>query len=219
MATPIPWKELEHLWNDGRMSPIKALNGQTPKKSEIFNAYKQCSYGGVRVVILGQDPYPFPGVANGLAFDCSNSNYVQLQPSLDSIFDACERENVDFNQRVKSLSHLPPQGVLLLNSALTVQKNSPMSHQDMWRFFIEETINVINQKDDIVWLLYGNVAKSFKGLINKKHKIFESVHPVADTYRMEQPPRFYTWFNETNAYLNKKGYPMITWFEPSKIPF
>ena len=78
---------------------------------------------------------------------------------------------------------------------------------------------MINQKDDIVWLLYGNVAKSFKGLINKKHKIFESVHPVADTYRMEQPPRFYTWFNETNAYLNKKGYPMITWFEPSKIPF
>lgn len=219
MKTPIPWPELSHLWSDERMFPIKVLKAHTPTKKDVFRAYKDCPFDRVKVVVLGQDPYPFPKVANGLAFDCSNSNYVQLQPSLDSIYDACERENVDFGTRSKSLSHLPSQGVLLLNSALTCIPNRPGSHQELWRFFIEKTIDVVNKKDFVVWLLYGNIAKSFKHLINKQHKVFESVHPVADTYAVDSPPRFYTWFNETNKELLKRTHDPIMWFEPSKLPF
>lgn len=218
MKSPIPWENLQHLWSDDRMTPIKNLKGQLPEKKDIFRAYKECPFERVKVVILGQDPYPFPGIANGLAFDCSNSSYHQLQPSLESIYDACERENVDFKERSSSLAHLPPQGVLLLNSALSCFPNLPGSHTDLWRFFIEETIHVLNEKEYMVWLLYGGVAKSFKPLINKQHKIFESVHPVADAYSAD-PPRFYTWFNETNKYFLSKGIFPIIWFEPSDLPF
>lgn len=213
---PIPWPNLQHLWDDPRMTPIKQLKGQQPLKKDIFKAFSETPYDRVEVVIIGQDPYPFPGIANGLAFDCSQSLYHQLQPSLDSIYDACEREGIIFDQRSPSLAHLPPQGVLLLNSALTVAPNTPGSHQELWRFFMNEVVRVLSKKEDLVWILYGGHAKSFKKLINPEHKIFESVHPVADAYGSGEP-RFYTWFKETNKYLVEKGKLDILWFD--YLPF
>jgi uracil-DNA glycosylase len=207
MTNPIPWNNLKYLWDTDDMIAIKNITNQTPNKKDIFKAYSECPYDQVKVVIIGQDPYSRKGVANGLAFDCSNSDYHFLQPSLESIYLAAKREDIDVDMKA-DLSYLAKQGVLLLNSALTVRIDDPGSHQDMWKFFILATIEELNKKDNLVFLLYGNAAKAFKPHI--KHKVFESCHPVADVYSFSSP-KFYTHWNETNEFLISTNQETIIW--------
>ena len=146
-----------------------------PKGSLIFSALNNCKFNDVKLVILGQDPYHNPDQANGLAFSVPEN--VNHPPSLINIFKEIEQ---DLNVKYPLSGDLMlwvKQGVLLLNSTLTVRKNRPGSHQNMgWEDFTNEIINLIStEKNNIVFFLWGNYAKRKSKFIDQiKHIIFRS---------------------------------------------
>ena len=149
-----------------------------PPKSYILRALSLTDYDDVKVVILGQDPYHGTGEANGLAFAVNNG--VKLPPSLKNIY---KELNSDLNIPISDKGDLTcwaKEGVLLLNSVLTVEKDKPASHKNLgWENFTDAIIKKINEKDTpVVFILWGNFAKSKKSLItNPKHLVLESSHP------------------------------------------
>ena len=149
-----------------------------PPKSYILRALSLTDYDDVKVVILGQDPYHGTGEANGLAFAVNNG--VKLPPSLKNIY---KELNSDLNIPISDKGDLTcwaKEGVLLLNSVLTVEKDKPASHKNLgWENFTDAIIKKINEKDTpVVFILWGNFARSKKSLItNPKHLVLEATHP------------------------------------------
>ena len=148
-----------------------------PKKSEVFNAIKLTPYKDVKVVIVGQDPYHGVGEAHGLSFSVL---CPKLPPSLQNIYKELY-DDLGINiSKSGNLTCWAKEGVLLLNSVLTVEKDKPASHKDLgWQMVTDNIIKALENKDDvIVYILWGNFAKSKKELItNPKHYIIESTHP------------------------------------------
>lgn len=150
-----------------------------PKGSDIFNAFEKCPFDQVKVVILGQDPYPTPGHAHGLCF--SVAEHVKPIPkSLQNIFKEIQSDlNIPFPQN-GNLERWAEQGVFMLNATLTVKAGEPNSHQKFgWEKFTDEVIRKISsQKSGVVFLLWGANAIKKAELIDKsKHTILTSVHP------------------------------------------
>ena len=181
-----------------------------PKKGEIFNAFRFTSYKDTKVVILGQDPYHGENQAEGLSF--SVKNCVRKPPSLQNIF---KELNDDLNIPFPTNNSLIPwarEGVLLLNTVLTVESKKPASHKSKgWETFTDEVIKILNQKDTpIVFILWGSFAKSKKELItNKIHYVVESAHPSPYSARngfFGSKP-----FSKTNNFLKSKGLKEIDW--------
>lgn len=149
-----------------------------PKQEDVFNAFKYTDYNNVKVVIIGQDPYHEVGQAHGLAF--SVQNVTKLPPSLKNIF---KELNNDLNvNKVYSgdLTSWAKQGVLLLNNVLTVREHVANSHKNKgWEIFTSNIIKYLNQREQtIIFVLWGNDAKTKKELItNKNHIILEAAHP------------------------------------------
>jgi len=149
-----------------------------PEKKNILNALVKTDYNDVSVVILGQDPYHGEGEANGLSFSVNDG--VKLPPSLKNIY---KELNDDLHIPISSSGNLEKwarQGVLLLNSVLTVEKDRPASHKNIgWEKFSDAIILALDKKQDpIVFILWGNFARSKKSLIkNSNHLIIESAHP------------------------------------------
>ena len=149
-----------------------------PKGSLIFSALNNCVFDKVKLVILGQDPYHNPNQANGLAFSVPEN--ITHPPSLVNIFKEIQQDLNTSYPASGDLMNWVNQGVLLLNSTLTVRKNSPGSHQNKgWEDFTDEIINMISlKKKNIVFLLWGNYAKKKSKLIDQnKHLILRSGHP------------------------------------------
>ncbi len=149
-----------------------------PKGSLIFSALNNCVFDKVKLVILGQDPYHNPNQANGLAFSVPEN--ITHPPSLVNIFKEIQQDLNTGYPSSGDLMNWVNQGVLLLNSTLTVRKNSPGSHQNKgWEDFTDEIINMISlKKKNIVFLLWGNYAKKKSKLIDQnKHLILRSGHP------------------------------------------
>lgn len=180
-----------------------------PKYDDIFNALKYTDYDDVRVVILGQDPYHGEGEAHGFSFSVLDG--VKRPPSLVNIFKELESD-VGYNRVSNNLSCWASQGVLLLNSILTVEKDKPLSHSGKgWEIFTDFIISKLNERDKpIVFILWGGYARSKKKLItNKNHYIIESVHPSPlSCYRgfFGSKP-----FSRTNEFLIKNGLSKIDW--------
>lgn len=149
-----------------------------PKKNEIFNAFRYTPYEKVKVVILGQDPYHGYQQAQGLSFSVHDG--IPKPPSLQNIF---KELHDDIGCPIPTTSSLIPwadQGVLLLNSVLTVEANKAASHKGRgWEIFTDEVISILNNKDTpVVFILWGGYARSKKKLItNPLHYIVESAHP------------------------------------------
>ena len=148
-----------------------------PEYKNIFNALKLTDYDEVKVVILGQDPYHGEGEAHGLSFSVREG--IKMPPSLLNIFKelyndlGIKRTNTDLTDWAK-------EGVLLLNSIMTVVKDTPLSHKNKgWEIFTDTVISKLNEREEpVIFLLWGSFARSKKELItNKRHKIIESVHP------------------------------------------
>lgn len=181
-----------------------------PKMSEIFNAFTKTSYDNVKVVILGQDPYHGEGEAEGLSFSVKIG--IQKPPSLINIFSELKDDLGISPPNHGSLVHWANQGVLLLNSTLTVVKDTPKSHSNKgWETFTDEVIKLINKKETpVVFILWGSDARSKKYLINnKKHLIIESAHPSPlSAYRgfFGSKP-----FSKTNDFLIKNNIEPIDW--------
>lgn len=191
----------------------KEYNNKTifPPKNEIFNAFRHTPYKNVKVVILGQDPYHGINQAQGLSFSVRNG--IPKPPSLQNIFKELKS---DLNIEIPKTSSLLPwadQGVLLLNSVLTVEENQAASHKGKgWEIFTDQVISLLNQKKEpIVFILWGGYARAKKKLItNPDHFIVESAHPsplsVYHGFFGSKP------FSKTNAYLESRGIKPIDWY-------
>lgn len=182
-----------------------------PNMYDIFNALKATSYSDVKVVILGQDPYHNPGQAHGMSFSVKEG--ITPPPSLLNIYEEISNEfGYEMPKDYGYLMSWANQGVLLLNTVLTVRENQPQSHKTCgWEIFTDRIIELLNEKDSpIVFLLWGSNAKSKKALItNKNHLILEAVHPSPlSAYR-----GFFGCghFRKANEFLSSKGLKTIDW--------
>lgn len=180
-----------------------------PIKQEVFNAIKLTPYKNVKVVIVGQDPYHGVGEAHGLSFSVLCE---KLPPSLKNIYKEMYDDLGIMPSKSGNLTCWANEGVLLLNSVLTVKKDSPASHKNLgWQSFTDEIIRRIEKKDDVVvYILWGNFAKSKKELItNPKHFVIESAHPSPFSARYgffgSKP------FSKTNKILTDNGCKPIDW--------
>lgn len=180
------WQELlkDELNSQNFANIVKFLNSQTaviyPPKDLIFNAFNLCKIENLKVIIVAQDPYHNPQEAMGLAFSVPQG--VRIPPSLKNIFkELIDDINSDILvNRSSDLSDWARQGVLLLNSALTVEKNRPVSHAKIgWQGFINGVIKIINLRfNHCVFMLWGNHAKALSSLIDpNSHLILQAAHP------------------------------------------
>ena len=180
-----------------------------PKKEEIFNALKYTNYEDVKVVILGQDPYHGENEAHGFCFSVRNA--VRRPPSLNNILKELY-DDLKIVRKENELTSWAEQGVLLLNSVLTVVKDTPLSHRGIgWEEFTDSIIKKINEKDStVVYILWGSYASSKKYLItNPKHYVIESAHPSplsANKGFFGSKP-----FSKTNEILIKNNIKPINW--------
>lgn len=180
-----------------------------PEYKNIFNALRYTDYDEVKVVILGQDPYHGDREAHGLSFSVQEG--VPMPPSLQNIFKELE-DDLGIKRTTSDLTDWAKKGVLLLNSIMTVVRNSPLSHKEKgWETFTDNIIRKLNERETpIVFILWGSYARSKKALItNPKHKIIESVHPSPlSAYRgfFGSKP-----FSKTNIFLEQVGMKGIDW--------
>lgn len=148
-----------------------------PAYANIFNALRYTDYDQVKVVILGQDPYHGDNEAHGLSFSVQEG--VRRPPSLQNIFKELESD-LGIKRDHTNLIGWAEQGVLLLNSIMTVERNKPLSHKDKgWEIFTDYIIQSLNQrKEPVIFVLWGSYARSKKVYItNPQHYIVECVHP------------------------------------------
>lgn len=174
-----------------------------PPRKDIFNAFNLTTPQNVKVVIIGQDPYHGYGQANGLCFSVKKG--AKIPPSLRNIFKELE---YDIGCEIPihgDLSHWASQGVLLLNTILTVEGKQASSHQGIgWEEFTDKVIQTISDnKEKVVFILWGNYARKKKYLIDsKKHLIIESPHPAAEIYAGGKAGFFGSKpFSRANKYL------------------
>lgn len=150
-----------------------------PKKNDIFKALTLTNNIKIKIVILGQDPYHTKGMANGLAFSVNKG--MKIPPSLKNIYkELTSSLNVETDINNINLENWAKQGVLLLNTSLTVVEGKPNSHKNIgWTNFTNKIITIVNnQSSPSVFMLWGNNAKNKDSLItNKKHMVLKSVHP------------------------------------------
>ena len=181
-----------------------------PPGKEIFRAFDFCPFEGIKVVIIGQDPYHGPGQANGLCFSVRDG--VRMPPSLVNIFKEVKR---DLGKGIPSSGNLErwaSQGVLLLNATLTVRASSPGSHQNKgWEAFTDEVIRkVSDEKSGIVFLLWGAYAQKKGEIINRtKHCVLMSAHP--SPFSADRGFFGNKHFSKANEYLKSKGLKEIDW--------
>lgn len=181
-----------------------------PAGSQIFNAFDQCPFDKVKVVIIGQDPYHGPGQAHGLCFSVNDG--VPFPPSLLNIFKEIERDlGIPYPQS-GNLTRWAQQGVLLLNATLTVEAHKAGSHQGKgWETFTDAAIRKLaTEKQNIVFMLWGSYAQQKGAMIDaSKHLVLKSVHP--------SPLSAYRGFigcghfSQANQFLEAKGLDKINW--------
>lgn len=184
-----------------------------PKGKNIFKAFELTPFDKVRVVILGQDPYHGPGQAQGLAFSVPPG--LKIPPSLINIFKELKSDlNID-PARHGCLESWAKQGVLLLNSVLTVECHQAASHQGQgWEQLTDSVIEILNKKSNpIVFVLWGSYAQRKGAIIDEqKHLVIKSVHPsplAAHRGFFGSKP-----FSKINLFLDSKGYTPIQWQLP-----
>jgi len=179
-----------------------------PKLENIFNAFKYCSFEKTKVVIFGQDPYFQPGVANGLAFSVNRDQVIPS--SLRNIYKEIKNDLGAVSNFDGDLRPWSRQGVLLLNSALTVEDNKPGSHSDIgWNDFIFDVIDSLNKKGKVVFMLWGNNAKKYLDRIDNANLVLTTSHPSPlSAYR-----GFFgcKHFSKCNKYLKQNNRKPIDW--------
>ncbi|SFI10234.1 uracil-DNA glycosylase [Halpernia frigidisoli] len=211
------WKEVlspikesiyfENLWETVKSEYAKSPCFPPPK--QIFRALELTSFDDVKVVILGQDPYHNDFQANGLCFSVSES--VAIPPSLKNIFIELEND-LRIKRTKKELDDWAKQGVLLLNSTLTVRAHEANSHQKLdWEKFTDFIIREISdKKENVVFVLWGSFAQKKAVLIDEsKHLILKAVHPSPlSSYRgfFGSAP-----FSKINVYLKENNKNIISW--------
>lgn len=181
-----------------------------PDANDIFNAFDFTPLGEVKVVILGQDPYHGPGQAHGLCFSVKPD--VEIPPSLVNIYQELQEDLGCYIPNNGYLKKWAEQGVMLLNTVLTVRAHQANSHRGIgWEEFTDAAIKILAEQDrPMVFILWGRPAQMKKPMLtNPKHLILEAPHPSPlSAYRgfFGSKP-----FSKTNEYLKENGLEPIDW--------
>jgi len=210
-------KELHHILDTPEIRQLYArvlkeyeTHTVYPSKENLFSAFNLCLPEDVRVVILGQDPYHTPHAANGMAFSKS-VNCAKMPPSLGNIikevtdcFGGCSVIDGDLTPWAR-------QGVLLLNTCLTVRAHQALSHKDIgWEDFTRAVIGHLGKKGDIAFVLWGSHAKKYKEVIDAQSNfILESTHP--SPFSAHYGFLGCRHFSKINEWLGSKGKKPIKW--------
>lgn len=186
-----------------------------PMQGDVFKAFKLCPYDDLKVVMLGQDPYPQKGVATGLLF--GNKKEVDeenLSPSLQIVKEAAinleiPHKSIIFDQTLESWAK---QGILMINTALTVEMNRIGSHVMLWRPFVANLLKKLSENETgIIYVLFGKQAQTFKPYINKQFNIIlEENHPAY--FARTETKMSSTVFNQISKLTKDKYGIPITWY-------
>ncbi len=217
--------KLEDSWNqkigdelnkDYFKSLIKFLNNELdqgkviyPHGCDIFNAFESTPYNKVKAIIIGQDPYHGEGQAHGLCFSVRPE--IKTPPSLKNIY---KEMNTDLGIEPHHNGYLQSwaeQGVLMLNSVLTVEQKKPASHRKKgWEQFTDKVIETLNtEKENLVFILWGNDAKKKAEIVDRnKHLVLESAHPSPFSFKKFLGCKH---FSKTNHYLESHNISEIDW--------
>jgi uracil-DNA glycosylase len=187
-----------------------------PPEDKIFNALNLCPFDKVKVVIMGQDPYFNPGQAMGLSFSVPEG--VQLPPSLKTLYRALGINLNGINQPSGDLTRWAEQGVLLLNTVLTVREKQVNSHRKYkWRLFTDAVVKALNkEREHIVFMLWGRIAQRKERLVdvdNDRHMVLKAVHPAARRYGGWDGEDHFTCCNN---YLDEHKIATIDWMVVSE---
>lgn len=183
-----------------------------PDAEVAFSAFKASPYDTTKVVIIGQDPY-HDGSAHGLAF----STYNKLTPSLRVILKTMSEELGMQFFRHTNLTDIAQQGILLLNTALSVERKKPGSHLHIWQEFTEYVLSKLYEKAYLVWMLWGNSAIEI-AKPPKNHSVLSTVHPAAVVYNSSNV--FNPQFKVCNTLLKEHGLTTIEWYtQDDDLPF
>jgi uracil-DNA glycosylase len=185
----------------------------TPPLKHVFRAFEQCPEKDLKIVIIGQDPYPHFGVADGIAFSCSLTGTPQ--PSLKNMFDAIEETVFQGypSHQDPDLTRWANQGVLLLNTALTTQVDKVGTHYDIWKDFIMYVLDMLSLTNSgLIFMLLGAKAQELESVISQSHYVLKASHPASAAYTKT------TWdcndiFNKADEILEKNNGPQykIQW--------
>jgi len=189
--------ELYNLREDGKRF--------TPPLKQVFRAFEECPADNLKVIMIGQDPYPQIGVADGLAFSCGNT--MKPQPSLKNIFEAVETTVYQEwpTHQDPDLTRWANQGILLLNRALTCEIDKVGSHYDIWDDFLMYVLDILNfTSSGLIFVLLGAKAQELETLIGPNHYIIKASHPASAAYTKT------TWdcndlFNRVNDVIEKNN--------------
>lgn len=177
----------------------------TPPLKQVFRAFEECPVDKLKVVMIGQDPYPQLGVADGIAFSCGNTQ--KLQPSLQQMLNAVEATVYqEFpSHQDPDLTRWANQGVLMLNKALTCEVDKVGSHYDIWHDFVMYVIDMLSfTNSGLIFVLLGQKAQELESCIPQSHYVIKASHPASAAYTKTQ------WdcndlFNEANRIIEKNN--------------
>jgi uracil-DNA glycosylase len=183
----------------------------TPTLKQVFRAFEECPYDDLKVVFIGQDPYPQLGVADGISFSCGNTNKVQ--PSLRYIFEEIERTVYqEFpSHQDPDLTRWSKQGILMLNTALTVEVGKIGSHYDIWKPFTAYLLDWLNNYNTgLIYVYMGKKAEEWSELTNDNNYKFTVKHPASAAYNGSK------WdsndiFNKISKLVEENNGQKITW--------
>ena len=185
----------------------------TPPLKVAFRAFQECPEKDLKIIMIGQDPYPHFGVADGIAFSCGLTG--KPQPSLKNMFEAVEETVYQGypTHQDPDLTRWANQGVLMLNSALTTQVDKVGTHYDIWKDFIAYVLDILSLTNSgLIFMLLGAKAQELESIIGQNHYILKASHPASAAYTKT------TWdcndiFNKANEILAKNNGPQykIQW--------
>lgn len=187
-----------------------------PPVKDVFKAFRLTEYGKIRVLIIGQSPYSFKGMADGLAF---SSNKITLENSV--IFSEI-KSSTGQTRTIPELDDWAAQGVMLLNTTLTTVQGTDHSHKNIgWETFTKYAIARINELPrSLVIMLWGKEAIAYKNMLDEgKHLVLKAPHPISDTIKtMEYSFRGCHHFDMCNDKMQSNGSPQIRWGDPIVKP-
>ena len=207
-------RELESVLS--KLGPEYKRKPICPAQSNVFKAFEVCPYDELKVVMLGQDPFPQKGVATGILFgNKEGTRDEDLSPSLQIVKEAAINFEIPHNCIIfdPTLESWAKQGILMINSALTVEMNKVGSHVMLWRPFIASLLkNLSENETGIIYVLFGKQAQTFKPYINKQfNTVLEEDHPAYFARTGKAMP--HTVFEQISK-LTKEMYGMpITWYQ------
>ena len=187
-----------------------------PPRELIFRAFTETPYTKVKVILLAQNPY-HNGSMDGLAF--SNNLTDEISPSLKIILQEIDNEYPEWKEEInygrldrQDLHRWAKQGVLLLNTALTIEKGNLGSHLELWAEFTTFVLEKLNEKNEIIWILLGKEAQKYaKFTTNKTHSILTASHPAAEIYNKNAGFLGSNIFKECNVELELRNMNIIHW--------